>query len=406
MLFSLNNLKILQFNRNLTISMSTKQDDLLYDEFQKLQVEESERLLRSGKTHPRLAPVSSPPTEDMAESTAGNMNMPFNHIKLLPTSPQVKAYSGTDPTFSAREFISQCEDVMTNSYVTEDIDKISFLRSRLAPGSKAANLMRASAFTEPLEKKDYSLFKTNFLQAFGENLKHNLVKGIDSALKVILTHASSLDLLEAQVGANQISTDFTQYLKDNGWTNGDNISLKNHQKFMEFFLYMTLLKDKLRKSALPLDYKSTESLHTFSLKLKTKVEEKGLEERAAVSTVAAVSTKPSGGSSTGLPGTERPKLVCHYCQVDGHTATKCYKRLRDLRNKRPNKGTPVQNNTSRSKKSADADKSGKAYCSLHECFGHSTDECYSVVNLRSKLKENRAVKPSGEAARARTDDPG
>ena len=113
--------------------MSTKQDDLLYDEFQKLQVEESERLLRSGKTHPRLAPVSSPPTEDMAQSTAGNMNVPFNHIKLLPTSPQVKAYSGTDPTFSAREFISQCEDVMTNSMVTEDIDKISFLRSRLAP---------------------------------------------------------------------------------------------------------------------------------------------------------------------------------------------------------------------------------------------------------------------------------
>ena len=165
-----------------------------------------------------------------------------NPIKVLPTVAEVRAFSGTDSEYSAGEYIAQCEDVMTNSYVTDSVDKISFLRSRLQPGSRAAQLMRASAFTEPLENKDYELFKTNFLEAFGSNLKHSLVKGVSNGMQTFLENAASLDYLEAQVEANKISADFIYYLRNNGWVNGDNISLKKHQKLRELIFYIGLLK--------------------------------------------------------------------------------------------------------------------------------------------------------------------
>ena len=102
--------------------------------------------------------------------------------------------------------------------------------------------MRATAFTEPLENKDYELFKTNFLEAFGSNLKHSLVKGVSNDTQTFLEKASSLDYLEAQVEANKISADFIYYLRNNGWVNGDNISLKKHQKLRELIFYIGLLK--------------------------------------------------------------------------------------------------------------------------------------------------------------------
>ncbi len=70
--------------------------------------------------------------------------MDTNTIKLLPTSASVRAGLGIEVDYSAREFIRQCEDVISNSFVTDDEDIIAFVRSRLQPGSRACNLMQAS----------------------------------------------------------------------------------------------------------------------------------------------------------------------------------------------------------------------------------------------------------------------
>ncbi len=96
-----------------------------------LEGDDNIRYWRSGSTHPRVdtnpSPnPSSPPAYNKQESTA---KMATSTIKLLPTSVSVRAFSGTDADYSARNFIRQCEDVMTNSFVTDDGDKIAFVRS-------------------------------------------------------------------------------------------------------------------------------------------------------------------------------------------------------------------------------------------------------------------------------------
>ena len=111
------------------------------------------RRLRSGSRHPRVPPpniVSTPSLvnpssmsqNNPAPGSSGVSTIPASHhtnpIKVLPTVAEVRAFSGTDSEYSAGEYIAQCEDVMTNSYVTDSADKISFLRSRLQPGSRAA----------------------------------------------------------------------------------------------------------------------------------------------------------------------------------------------------------------------------------------------------------------------------
>jgi len=125
-------------------------------------------------------------------------------IKLLPTSASIREFSGTEPGFSAREYINLCEDVMGNSCVTEPGDKISFVRSRLQPGSRASNLMQASSFTKPLENKDYQSFRTNFLETFGDNAQQNLVKGVNFAVEKLLAEATTKDIFEGQVDANRL----------------------------------------------------------------------------------------------------------------------------------------------------------------------------------------------------------
>ena len=159
------------------------------------------RRLRSGSRHPRVPPpsniVSAPSLvypssmsqNNPAPGSSGVSNTPAsqhtNLIKVQPTVAEVRAFSGRDSEYSAREYIAQCEDV-ANSYVTDNADKIFFLRSRLQPGSRAAQLMRASAFTELLENKDCELFKTSFLEAFGSNIKNSLVKGVSNGMQIFL----------------------------------------------------------------------------------------------------------------------------------------------------------------------------------------------------------------------------
>ena len=86
-----------------------------------------------------------------------------------------------------------------------------------------------------------------------------------------------------------------------------------------------------------LEYKPTERLHEFSMRLKTKIE-KGGEDRTAASGVAAAQEASAAqtvaaadplASYAEVPLAGKPKVICSYCHREGHSASKCYKKRRD-----------------------------------------------------------------------------
>ena len=404
------------------------------------------RRLRSGSAHLRVPPSTVTNTQSVTHlpsmsqpNTSGGSGTTSpppttassNPIKCLPVVAGVRNFSGNDLDHSAYDYIEQCEDVMRHSYVTADADKISFLRSHLQVGSPAAHAMRASAFTDPTERQDYDEFRTNFLETFGDDRKHGLVKGVSDAVHGMLERAGCLNIIQAKADANRLSTNLARHLSDNGWANGGSMPLKDTQKFMEFFFFMTFIKEKGRKTALPLEYGPQETLHSFSMKLRTRVEERGgdarfaaaaAQDRVATSAVAAAQSTPAPlteqASYAAVTSAGKEKYVCYYCQREGHTANKCNKKKRDkrqaaasARGQGSRDSSPRVKLASRKPSSAAQGESGRssnAYCSLHERYGHSTDECFTVIKLREQWKQGGAVGKyqSGEASRQGKIKPG
>lgn len=95
--------------------------------------------------HPRMAPSPPPnpppptPSRDLHEQQQGNW-MPTNTImatpplKLLPTPAAIRSFSSDEADYFTRDFILKREDVMKNSFVSDQGDKISFVRFGLKPG--------------------------------------------------------------------------------------------------------------------------------------------------------------------------------------------------------------------------------------------------------------------------------
>ena len=403
------------------------------------------RRLRSGSAHLRVPPssvtntqlVSHFPSMSPTNPSGGTGSPPppnttpsSNTIKCLPVVAGVRKFSGNEPDHTAYDYVEQCEDVMRHSFVTADVDKISFLRSHLQVASPAAHAMRASAFTDPTERQDYAEFRTNFLETFGDDRKHGLVKGVSDAVHVILERAGSLNIIQAKADANRLASNLSRHLSDNGWASGGSMPLKDHQKFMEFFFFMTFIKEKGRKTALPLEYGPQETLHSFSMKLRTRVEESGGNARfaaaaaqdcVATSAVAAAQSSPAEQTSlsyAAVTSADREVIVCYYCQREGHTANKCNKKKRDKRQAAATaRGTGSRDSSPRvrvaSRKPAGATRgesggNSSAYCSLHQRYGHSTDDCFSVIKMREQWKQGGAFgkNQSGEAARQGKNKPG
>ncbi len=127
-------------------------------------------LLRSGRY--LSLPLSCPrPTNtisfpaDSTPSPSSSISSP--RIKLLHQNTSIKIFSGEDANYSALSFSEACGDSMGNSNITTDSDKTAFVRSNLTCDSLASQMMQASSFTRKLINYDYSVFRKNFLTAFG-----------------------------------------------------------------------------------------------------------------------------------------------------------------------------------------------------------------------------------------------
>ncbi len=99
---------------------------------------------RSGIKYPTLpASTMAPPDPTGIPTTTSTTTTTATPvpIRVLPTSFSVREFNAEDADYSAQEFITLCEDVMKGSTVTSDEDRISFVCSRLAPGSRALHKM-------------------------------------------------------------------------------------------------------------------------------------------------------------------------------------------------------------------------------------------------------------------------
>ncbi len=358
-------------------------------------------------------------------------------IKLLQTSVSVRAFTGTEGDYSARDIIEHCENVMRNSCIVDDADKITFVRSRLEPGSPAGGGMVASAFAKPIRKNYYGSFRTNFLIIFAGEAYRSLVKGVSNAVRSLVADIASLNLLESQVLAYRFTEDFDKYLRDNGWDEGGYISIENHNKLIELFIYMLSVKGECRESATSLDYKPTEDLLDFVQRHKTKLEEKG-NKALTIGATQAEQADEGEPSYAAVAATHKGGVTCQYCQRERHTINRCYLKRKEKRQRKKseavdgqenyksnsNKGqqsenlsrnqrkpTKMANTASGNNNDSELSRgagSSAPFCTLHQCTGHSTEECYSFLSLQKKMRRLRGASAtqSGEAARPMKHKPG
>lgn len=435
--------------------------DKLVKEFDNLCFGESDpeeatnlRILRSGTSHKRIpTPPPLPPAPAQLSQLSPTLNMPNQDAssqgaetyEFLPITVSIREFTGQDTDYSAFQFLSQCEDVMNNSNVTEDGDKISFVRSRLKAGSPALQAMEMSAFTIPQKNKNYKAFKERFLSVFGDGAAGHFVQGLITTVEKVLSVHSAHSWFMGQIHAANHTKDFAYILEANGWFNGENLTKDHFITFMELCTFMFSLKPSERKLARSLTFAPTDTLGDFAHKVKTKLEEKEGVTPASASVLA--SAQPTSGSSAeplpsfaAVTASGTPTLTCTYCRRDGHTTSKCFARVREQRKAQKLKGratgdsytptppTPQGGQTGHSRpERADSTRTqprsdhaarhskstpGVAYCVLHRSYTHSTDECREILRLRDE-REKQPPQPrgatsnqSGEAARPGNNNPG
>ena len=147
------------------------------------------------------------------------------------------------------------------------------------------------------------------------------------------------------------------------------------------------------------------------------------QKASAAQTVAAADPLASHAE---VAAAGKPKVLCSYCHRQGHPAYKCFKKKRDRRpgtatggqaspHYKPHKDPPHTRESAASRQTpgtvrSDVDKSTNAYCLIHECWGHSTEDCHRVVKLKAAMRQERssgaAGRQSGEAARPARNKPG
>lgn len=95
-------------------------------------------------------------------------------IKILHENPSFRLCTGEDASYLAIDFFkNSCKDAMTNSNVTDDRDKISFICCNLKSDSKTAKMMSASTFDPRKIKHNCAIFLHHFLEVFGRVQRHD-----------------------------------------------------------------------------------------------------------------------------------------------------------------------------------------------------------------------------------------
>ncbi len=95
---------------------------------------------------PLPSPMENQPTYQNVGAARGQGHIAQAPIRVIPTDVSIRQFSGSDSDYTARQFLDLCEASVVHSSITEDHDKITFVKSHLQPGSRALVLMQSSAF--------------------------------------------------------------------------------------------------------------------------------------------------------------------------------------------------------------------------------------------------------------------
>ena len=335
-------------------------------------------------------------------------------LKILPVEPSIRLFTGEEDGYSARSFISACEDVLRLSNTSLSAEKISFIRSHVNPDSRAHFLLNSVALSHRRIGDDYNTFKENFFRVFDEGATISLVKQLNRIVETVRVNLGSQKLWEASIPANLFTEDCLQTLRDNGWLtdNQQNLPVGNFLKFLELFFYLLSAEDKVRRATLPLIFGPQHELEVFISNVENTLAERGEDARSAI---ADQTPNANPGNNT-LPSyaaiAAREAIVCTYCDHVGHVETNCLERRQDMRSPSdvestpssradyPNEGIPSEPAHHRPKASFRSPQafSREYFCAMHgKCF-HTTDRCRALRYIRAEneLRRDSRRVSSGE----------
>ena len=328
-------------------------------------------------------------------------------FKLLHHDPSIQKFSGEDISlYSPLQFLQQCEDSIRNSNVTSGVDKISFVRSQLQPGSIAADLMSASAFNPKLLNYDYSAFRSNFLQAFGTPQQPDSFQWIFDGADSLTNNFGSLNCLRALPRSAELASAAVESLKAANWITHGTLSEQRFHDIIEFLYYINFLNPSERRIASTLTYSQTDNLLDFSSKIASKLKEHPAQ-MPIVASASAISFSPANQtskSSASVPNQQRAVYSCTYCHKQGHTVDRCFRRQRNERNaarspsaqrfsrhdslhgnRHAPRSVPTRQRSSsrqgRSTSRLPLERPPKS-CLVHGPGNHSSEECFKIQSLQ------------------------
>ena len=349
-------------------------------------------------------------------------------IKVLPMTAAIPKFSNEDTSYSARDFICLCEDVMRTSSITDPVEKMSFVRLNVKEGSDVARLMQANVLSEPMIDRDYQLFRANFLDLFGDDTQDSMVKGVSAIVDRLISVVGTGNASSALGHSTRISEDMVNYLRDNGWAPNGVMTLEQVRKSYELFSYMAALQFPIRQKSLALTFEPTDKVHKFAFKLMSKLketEEEREDSPLVATTLAGIETPPNRAYACSASNV-RKEPVCSYCKQTGHRAHRCYVRKRDRWKANMPRGSvqasrEAGNQRQGKRTHADATQqralgywvrgapASDSYCEHHNTTGHSLGECFAGIKkskpdlVGQKLRHSGTQ--SGEASRPVRHDP-
>lgn len=260
---------------------------------------------------------------------------------------------------------------------------------------------------------------------FGGGAETSLQMQVNEIVEQVTSNLGSLGIWEMSVPVSHQAEALMDTLKNKGWLQDNNESMKteNVDKFIQLLLCMLQAQPKVRDAALTLELKPTDDIGHFITKMETNMRQGKRESTVAVASTPS-STDPIPSYAAAVA--KKQMVTRDYCHKVGHTSKKCLKRKKEQRTNtstkddwtnKPSSGgvTPSVRPTTTPKMSNVPDASGKSnsmhshYCALHGHQNtHTTDRCYSLQKMRKEHESKRfsGGKPSGEAARPGAQNPG
>ena len=413
--------------------------------------------LRSGKiyravTHSdsTMSRSPSPVTSSLTGQQPTSSSVPAANtptIKLLHQEPSLKRFSGEDSAHSPLTFLQQCEDVMRNSSIVEDADKISFIRSQLVQDSLATVMMRANCFNTAVIGCSYAKFRENFLTTFGTSQDNASLQWSFRLADSLTTDLGNLGILKGQAYAADFANEAISALQSANWSENGKISLDRLRTVFEFQYYIMYLAPQERRVASTLDFKPDQSLMEFASKLSKRVRDSPKAPVVPVAPVQGDCTASSpppppptppphaskGSHNSGRRQSTRTPTICTFCGKSGHKWSQCFQRKKqaaqDASQRLPcssaSSSALPTNFKSLSQYSSAPSKPTHAagashalmmnlappqpvpkWCIIHEFGNHTTDECFAILRLKRNQVATAAMhKPSGEASRPTPNHP-